>query len=83
LYAALQLLGLARRSLSLDGKDLIRSRRCGDRALFGMRDDVHNHVPVILDEEIKAPILVDASLSEALTLVIFLGAERGVMEIVK
>jgi len=27
-----------------------------------MRDDVHDQIPIILDEEIEAPILVDARL---------------------
>jgi len=35
----------------------------------------------MLDEEIKAPILVDARLPEAQALVVLLGAERGVVEI--
>jgi hypothetical protein len=48
-----------------------------------MRDDVHDQVPVILDEEIKAPILIDARLPEALALVVFLGVERWVVEILK
>jgi hypothetical protein len=35
----------------------------------------------ILDEEIKAPILVDTRLPEAPALVVFLGAERWMVEI--
>ena len=46
-----------------------------------MRDDVHDQVPIILDKEIKAPILVDARLPQAPALVVFLGAERWVVEV--
>src|ERR1035441_524720 len=52
-------------------------------ALLRVRDDVHDQVLVIPDEEIEAPILVDARLPEALTLIVLLGAKRGVMEILK
>ena len=45
-----------------------------------MRDDVHDQVPIILDEEIEAPILVDARLPETPAVVVFLGAERWVVE---
>jgi len=48
-----------------------------------MRDDVHDQIPVILDEKIKAPILVDARLPEAQALVLLLGAKRRVVEILK
>src|ERR1039458_7312369 len=48
-----------------------------------MRDDVHDQIPIILDEEIKAPILVDARLPESPALVVFLGAERWVVEILE
>ena len=40
-----------------------------------MRDDVYDQVAVTLDQEIKAPILVDPCLPEAPDLVVFLGAE--------
>jgi hypothetical protein len=45
--------------------------------LFRVRDDVHDQITVILDEEIKAPILVDARLPEAVPLVVLLGASEG------
>ena len=48
-----------------------------------MRDDVHDQVAVILDEEIEAPILVDARLPEASALVVFLGTERWMVEILE
>src|SRR5664279_1845481 len=55
----------------------------GGAWLFRVRDDVHDQIPVILDEEIKAPILVDAGLPEAPALVVFLGAERWMVEILE
>src|SRR6266567_2219535 len=51
--------------------------------LLRMRDDVHDQIPVTLDEEIKAPILVDARLPEPPALVVFLGAERWMVEILE
>jgi hypothetical protein len=55
-------------------------------ALLRMRDDAYDQIPVTLDEEIKAPILVDAvdaRLPEASALVVFLGAERWMVEILE
>lgn len=46
-----------------------------------MRNDVHDQIPVSLDEEIKAPILVDARLPQPSTFFVFLGAERWMVEI--
>ena len=48
-----------------------------------MRDDVHDQVAIILDEEIKSPILVDARLPEPPALVVFLGAERWMVKILE
>jgi hypothetical protein len=39
-----------------------------------MRDDVHDVIGVVPDEEIKAPIPVDAGLPEVPALVVLLGA---------
>src|ERR1035438_6417672 len=58
-------------------------RKSGSLPLLRMRDDVHDQIPVTLDEEIKAPILVDARLPEAPALVVFLGAERWMVEILQ
>jgi hypothetical protein len=66
--------------LSLEGVDLQKKRFL---SLFRMRDDVHDQIPVTLDEEVKAPILVDACLPEAPALVVFLGTERWMVEILE
>jgi hypothetical protein len=46
-----------------------------------MRDDVHDVIDVIPDEEIKAPIFVDAGLPEVLAFVVLLGAKRRVSQV--
>ena len=46
-----------------------------------MRGDVHDVIDVIPDEEMKAPILVDASLPETQAFVVLFGAERRVPQI--
>jgi hypothetical protein len=43
-----------------------------------MLDDVPDVIDLIPDEEIEAPIFVDAGLPEILTFVVFLGAEGWV-----
>jgi hypothetical protein len=46
-----------------------------------VRNDIHDVVDVIADEEIETPILVDTSLPETLAFVVFLGAERRVPKV--
>jgi hypothetical protein len=46
-------------------------------------NDVHDQVRVVLDQEIEAPVLVDACLPEVPPFVVFLGAQRRVMEILQ
>jgi hypothetical protein len=41
-----------------------------------MGSDPHDDVGIVLDQEIKAPGLVDARLPEILAFVVFLGVER-------
>src|SRR5271157_4198822 len=49
--------------------------------LFGMRDDVQNDLGVTGDEEIEAPVAVNAGLPDGRGVLVFLGAERGVAEV--
>ena len=49
--------------------------------LPGVRDDVDDIVDIILNEEIKAPILVDSGLPEILAFIVLLGTKGWVPEI--
>ena len=46
-----------------------------------VREDVHDVIGIAADEEVEAPIVVDAGLPEVLGLVVLLGAERRVTEV--
>jgi hypothetical protein len=46
-----------------------------------MRDDVQNEVGVSGDEEIEAPVAVYTGLPDVAGLIVFLGAEGGVAEV--
>src|ERR1035441_8693870 len=50
-------------------------------ALFRVRDNIHDVISVVQDEEIKPPILIDAGLPNVLALIVFLGAQRRVPQI--
>ena len=45
-----------------------------------MTNDVNDQVHVVLDQEVEAPILIDARLPETPALIVFLGAEGGMVD---
>jgi hypothetical protein len=48
-----------------------------------MRDDTHDQVRVVLNEDIEAPIFVHPRLPEASALIVFLGAELGAVQVLQ
>jgi hypothetical protein len=46
-----------------------------------MRDDVQNKVGVTGDEKIEAPVAIYTGLPDVARLIVFLGTERGVAEV--
>ena len=51
------------------------------RSLLRMRDDVHNAVNIVLNLKVKTPVSIDTGLPEILPLVVLLGAEGWVVQI--
>jgi hypothetical protein len=51
--------------------------------LLWMRDHRYDHVFVLADYEIESPTAVDSGLPDILRFVVFLGVQRGMVEVVE